>query len=41
MSATLGPHTIKENTICNKWSILKATNQIGRTLWLAYDSFEK
>lgn len=41
MSATLDLHTIKENTTYNKLSTLKATNQIGRTLWLAYDRFEK
>jgi len=37
MSATLGPHTIKENKTYNKLSRLKTTNQIGRILWLAYD----
>lgn len=37
MSATLGPHTIKENMTHNKLSRSKTTNQIGRILWLAYD----
>lgn len=37
MSAKLGPHTIKENKIHNKFSRLKASNQIHRLLQLAYE----